>query len=148
MTKRSGQCLCGTVRLSASLPETTFLACHCGQCRRWTGGGPLYAIRAEGVEITGSETIEEFKISAWGARGFCRLCGTTLYWKMQDRGIDSLAVGLLDDQSGLSLTDEIFSDCRAPWMRPIDGASQSTEAQENEKLVAYLNAREAPGDTR
>ncbi|MEM7188745.1 MAG: GFA family protein [Pseudomonadota bacterium] len=142
MSRRTGACLCGVVRIDAEIPETTFLACHCVQCQRWTGGGPLYSIKAEAVEIAGADNITEHKASEWGARGFCRVCGSTLYWKMQDRGIDSLAVGVLDDQSDLSLAEEIFVDYRACWMQPEPAASQSTEAQEFQKLADYQAAKE------
>ena len=137
MTRRTGQCLCGAVSVAADIPDPTFLACHCGQCRRWTGGGPFYAIDVENAELSG-EAVTEYFASDWGARGYCGTCGTTLYWRMRDRGITSLAVGILDDQSGLSLRQEIFSDCRAGWMQPVPGTAQSTEAEEMAKLDEYL----------
>lgn len=138
MAKRTGQCLCGAVTLSADIPDGSFLACQCGQCRRWTGGGPLYSIAAENVEFAGQESVSEYFMSDWGARGFCRACGTTLYWRMRDRGVTSLAVGLLDDQSGLALTEEIFCDRRPEWLPAVPGASQSTEADEMQKLADYM----------
>lgn len=143
MTKRTGQCLCGAVTLSADIPETSFLACQCGQCQRWTGGGPLYAIGAENVSFEGADNIGEYFASDWGARGFCRLCGTTLYWRMRDREVTSLAVGVLDERSDLRLTGEIFSDCRPNWLPMVPGASQSTEAEEMRKLDDYLKGRAA-----
>lgn len=142
MSKRTGGCLCGAVRLQMTVPDLTFLACHCGQCRRWTGGGPHYAISVTDVGIEGAAHIVEHYASEWGARGFCGTCGTTLYWKMRDRDITSVAVGTLDDQDGLRLSEEIFSDCRAPWMAAVAGASQSTEAQEMAKLAAYMERKE------
>ena len=142
MTRRTGRCLCGAVTVAADIPKRTFLACHCGQCQRWTGGGPLYSIDAENVEITGDGVAEHFA-SEWGARAFCKYCGTTLYWRMRDRGITSLAVGVLDDRSDLSLGQEIFVDRRPGWMQPVEGASQSTEAEEFAKLKAYQDERAA-----
>ena len=35
----TGGCLCGAVRWSASAPPRDIHHCHCGMCRRWTGGG-------------------------------------------------------------------------------------------------------------
>lgn len=142
MNRRTGGCLCGAVRFTAEFTETGFLACHCTQCQRWTGGGPLYSIAARNVELTGKEHITEHEASHWGARGFCRICGSTLYWRMQDGDVESLAVGLLDDQSGLSLVEEIFIDTRPAWLPPAPGARQSTEAQEQAKLDEYLKTRD------
>ena len=138
MSKRTGQCLCGAVTLSAEIPETSFLACQCGQCQRWTGGGPLYAIGAQDVDFSGGDNIAEYFASEWGARGFCSKCGTTLYWRMRDREVTSIAVGVLDKRDDLRLCEEIFSDCRPNWLPMVPGAAQSTEAEEMQKLDEYL----------
>ena len=38
-----GQCLCGTVSFEVDVPERTYSVCHCGMCRRWSGG-PLMSV--------------------------------------------------------------------------------------------------------
>lgn len=134
---RTGACLCGAVQIEAEL-SSGVSCCHCEQCRRWTGGAPHYAVDVADVVVTGGENISHYRASKWGERGNCRICGTPIYWKMQDRGITSVAVGLLNDQTGLEVEQEIFTDCRAPWSVPFKGASQSTEAEEQVKLDAYL----------
>lgn len=35
----TGGCLCGAVRWASSAPPRDVHHCHCGMCRRWTGGG-------------------------------------------------------------------------------------------------------------
>ena len=132
--RRTGGCLCGAVRVDVALPSLTFMACHCAQCQRWTGGGPLYSISVEDVRLTGEDRIGVFKASDWGERAFCRDCGSTLFWRMAGGPIDSICPGLLDDQTGLSVSKEIFTDRRAPWMAPLPHTAQSTEAQEFAKL--------------
>ncbi len=140
--ERRGHCLCGAVEFQVALSAPEINACHCSQCRRWTGGGPLYTVGVRVTEMTGADAVTAYHHSKWGERAFCGTCGTTLYWRMQGRPIASLPLGLLDDQSGLAVTSEIFVDHRAPWMQPIAGASQSTEAEEMAKLEAFL-AKEA-----
>lgn len=134
----AGGCLCGAVRLTARVPKREILACHCGQCRRWTGGGPLFSVRVEEPRIEGAESIGAFHASAHGERAFCTICGTTLYWRMRGGPVTSVAAGVLDDQSGFAVTEEIFCDRRAPWTPPYPDAAQSTEAQESAKLAAFL----------
>ena len=138
MTERTGGCLCGAVRFTARLPEPAIQACHCRQCQIWTGGGPLFTVRVEDMEITGTGAIAAYHASDWGERAFCRTCGTTLYWRMQGHPPRSVAAGVLDDQSGLTVTEEIFVDHRPGWLPAWDGASQSTEAEEQAKLDAFL----------
>lgn len=137
-----GQCLCGAVKFTAELSDQ-IAACHCSQCRRWTGGGPLYSVRAQDLRIEGDENISAYRHSAHGERCFCKICGTTLWWRMQGRPVAFVAPGLLDDQTGMHVTEEIFTDHRAGWQLPYPGASQSTEAEELAKLDAFL-AKEKP----
>ena len=134
----NSSCLCGAVRVSATLKNNAVVACHCTQCQRWTGGGPLYAIRAEDVVFHNRDNIGLYHASAHGERGYCRICGTTLYWTMQGKSPQYLPVGLLDDQSGLSVQEEIFVDYRPSWLSPYPGATQSTEAEQLRALEEYL----------
>jgi len=54
---------------------------------------------------------------------------------MQGGAITNVAVGLLDDQSGLHMASEIFVDYRPAWLPAWPNASQSTEAEEMAKLA-------------
>lgn len=135
MQMRTGKCLCGAIRFRAEI-GTDVQACHCTECQRWTGGGPLYSVAAQKLEIDGEESISAYHASEWGERGFCGTCGSPLYWRMQGRDISGVTPGLLDDQSGLRVTEEIFVDYRPDWVAPVPGAIQSTEAQEIAKFKA------------
>lgn len=144
MAEKRGQCLCGAVQFSGNVAETV-QACHCSQCQRWTGGGPLYAVRIRDLELTGETNINAYHHSDWGERASCATCGSTLYWRLQGRSIAFVAVGLLDDQSGLSVTEEIFVDDRPAWMAPVEGAKQRTEAEMKAQLAAFIEAQEENG---
>jgi hypothetical protein len=142
---RTGGCLCGAVTLRARLAEPPSIqACHCGQCRRWTGGGPLFSVRVSGVEIEGEDALGAYHASDWGERVFCTHCGTTLWWKMQGKPVKFVVVGVLDDQSALEVRQEIFVDHRAHWLPAWPEATQSTEAEELAALQAYLAQQGKP----
>jgi hypothetical protein len=136
--EREGGCLCGAVRFKARV-EPGIGACHCMQCQRWTGGGPLFWVRARDLKLMTTGSPGTYRASKWGERVFCSTCGSTLWWKMQGKPITAVAVGLLDDQSGLSVAEEIFADCRPGWLPAWKEASQSTEAEEQAKLAAFLS---------
>jgi hypothetical protein len=138
--RRTGQCLCGAVRFGAIVAHG-IQACHCTQCQRWTGGGPLLSVRVSEMEMTGEDRIAAYHASEWGERAFCGTCGSTLYWRMRGEPVAYVTVGLLDDQTGLSVTEEIFVDHRPAWLPVFDGAAQSTEAEEMTKLENYLEER-------
>jgi hypothetical protein len=134
---KTGQCLCGQVSFRADVSNEA-QACHCTQCQRWTGGGPLYAVRVRDLELTGEDNILTYAHSAWGERAVCGTCGSTLYWKLQGRPVAFVALGLVDDQSGITVTEEIFVDTRPDWLPPFPGAVQRTEAEMKAQLQAFL----------
>ena len=134
---RTGHCLCGAVEIRADV-KPDLQACHCVQCQRWTGGGPLFSARVSEIEIVKSGDTVTYRASHWGERVTCATCGAILWWKMQGEDITSVAVGLLDDQTGLRIGEEIFVEYRPDWLPPWPDATQSTEAEEFAKLNAYL----------
>lgn len=139
---RRGGCLCGAVTFSASVPSPDVTLCHCLQCQRWTGSGPLATVRVQDVALQGEEHIEAYHASAHGERAFCPTCGTTLYWKMQGKPVAFMPVGLFEDQSGWHVSEEIFVDHRPGWLPAHPGAAQQTEAQMQAQLKAYLASEE------
>ncbi|MFM2389190.1 MAG: hypothetical protein RLZZ437_745 [Pseudomonadota bacterium] len=112
---REGGCLCGAVRFSAQLAHTNFGACHCPMCRRWTGSALLGITVPEGQVVwQGADHIATRQSSEWAMRAWCRECGTGLYFKITDGGPYAggieLPIGILDDASGLTMTNEIYID--------------------------------------
>lgn len=105
-----GHCLCGGVRFSATVKKRDVGACHCSMCRRWSSG-PFLAIEHEGeVRLTGEDLLAVYRSSEWGERGFCRVCGSALFWRLHGGGHYALSVGSLDDQSQLRFASQIFID--------------------------------------
>lgn len=93
----SGSCLCGAVHISATLTDNAIGACHCSMCRKW-GGGPLFAKEVgSDVQFAGEENITVFNSSEWAERGFCKQCGTHLFYRLKQGGFYALPVGLFDN---------------------------------------------------
>lgn len=109
-TELKGQCLCGAVRISASSESNSVGACHCKSCRRW-GGGPFMEIDCgQAVTIDGEEHVSVFNSSEWAERGFCRDCGTHLFYRLKASGQHMVPIGLFDDQDDLAFTNQVFID--------------------------------------
>jgi len=126
---REGGCLCGAVRFRARLTETSFGACHCPMCRKWTGSALLGITVPEGnVDWTGIEHVARRQSSAWGERAWCADCGSALWFRVTVDGPYAgnveLPVGLFDDANGLVLTNEIYID-----HKPDSYAFAATERQ-------------------
>lgn len=106
----SGRCLCGAVQFAADIAKRHVDICHCGMCRRWSGG-PFMGVAHDGaVRFEGADNIGVYASSEWGERAFCRICGTSLYWHLKGTQLYSFSAGALDDQSDLSLALQIFVD--------------------------------------
>jgi hypothetical protein len=132
----SGRCLCGAVRYKARASNSDVSACHCGMCRRWTGG-PLLYIHIEGKPaFTGEDAIGLFRSSEIGERGFCKKCGSILFWKTADQDSYTIAAGSIDDQAGLVFTREIFIDDKPPYYDFANATQRLTGA---ESAATYLN---------
>jgi len=108
--KLDGKCLCGAVRIRIAPAEPHIGACHCDMCRRW-GGGPSLSLRlVSDPEIEGGEHIARFPSSDWAERGFCRICGTHLFYFFKPKSGYSFQAGLFAGAEAFDLADEIFID--------------------------------------
>lgn len=124
----TGHCLCGTVRLAATTSPDGVHACHCSQCRRWSGG-PLPCVEAQVRWLEGAQDIVWYGSSDWAERGFCRHCGSTLAYRLKENGMTMVAVGLFDDPAGLSLHGEIFVDSEPMDLRFAGDHERLTAAE-------------------
>lgn len=105
-----GHCLCGSVTLT--VPDHTEIdVCHCDMCRRWAGG-PAFVIgcQASDLVIEGREHISDYSSSDWADRGFCKHCGTHLYYRMKTDHYHTIGAGLFPEASGMTVTKQIFID--------------------------------------
>lgn len=109
-TEHKGSCLCGAVRVLVTKSSNSVGVCHCKTCRTW-GGGPLFAVDC-GTEVTFSseDHITVFQSSDWAERGFCRTCGSHLFYRLRQNGHYILPVGLLEDGSAWNFDHQVFID--------------------------------------
>ena len=104
----SGRCLCGAVRIEAT-PKGGMHACHCGKCRRMSGGVFL-SVECDEVEATGP--LKTFESSDWAERQFCGECGSSLIWRMKDGSLTAVAVQVFEDPGAFSFDGEIYIDVK------------------------------------
>ena len=89
--RTTGGCLCGGVRYEIDGPLAPPSACHCGQCRRSHGALGLYTLApSERYKIKGDRNLAWFESSPGIRRGFCRVCGSKLFWERIGSGLTSL----------------------------------------------------------
>ncbi|SJZ55511.1 GFA family protein [Consotaella salsifontis] len=138
--KVTGKCLCGAVRFEAVVEKLEVGACHCGICRRWAGG-PFMAVGASAAVLSGIDDLGIFQSSEWGERGFCRECGSSLFWRSRDESHYALSVNALQDASDATFSTEIFIDSKPAW---YDFANDTKKMTGAEVFAAFAPAQEVP----
>lgn len=129
LTRRTGSCLCGRVKFAAAKASNHVHACHCGMCRK-RGGGPLLAVDC-GADVEFESTLEvaRYDSSDWAQRGFCRTCGSDLFYFLKPAGKYFIPVGLFDDDAAFELHQEIFIDSKPAYYELNTACPKLTAAQ-------------------
>ena len=105
-----GHCLCGKVKVTAPTMSHKIGACHCRMCRRWTGG-PLLAVDCgNNVSFEGKENIGVYHSSDWAERGFCKSCGSHLFYRLKQSNQYIMPVGIFDNGKDFIFDHQIFID--------------------------------------
>lgn len=147
MTDFSGQCLCGGVRFDAAIESTVVGMCHCKMCRRWAGGLPLTAVQSRQVTVTADSGLSWWKSSPWGERGFCRVCGSSLFWRSAggEGTAWTVSAGALNDDDRLTLKEHIFYDDKAPFYEFADSTPRLRGVEFTAKVLGELAAQHGDG---
>lgn len=121
-----GSCLCGaiTFTVEGELPPPD--ACHCNKCRK-TSGHYFASCDApkDRVKIVGEPTW--YRSSEKVRRGFCSICGSTLFFDPLHRDWIGLAMGAFDGPTGTRLAQHIFTAHKGDYYDIVDGLPQNEE---------------------
>lgn len=121
-----GRCDCGSVRFETGrlAPEVT--ACHCGQCRRLSGHYWVVARgRKSDLRLLSDAGLSWYRSSDSAKRGFCRFCGSSLFFELNDHDVLGVAAGCLDKPTGLKIAKHIFVADKGDYYNITDGLPQA-----------------------
>lgn len=121
----TGQCDCGKVRFEVSEIRKSVTVCHCGQCRR-TSGHVWASTHAayEDLHFTADDGLTWYVSSDFAKRGFCKYCGSSLFYQMNDEDGIGIAAGCLDSPTGLEIGKHIFVKDKGDYYQITDSAPQ------------------------
>jgi len=127
----NGQCLCGETTFEVELKNHDVHACHCSMCRRQTSGVIMTIDVVQGtLEFIQQEHLSIFNSSEWGERGFCNVCGTTIFWRTKDQSYCNInAFSLNEPVEDLKLDMELFIDSKPDFYTFQNDTKKLTEAQ-------------------
>jgi hypothetical protein len=124
-TEHSGRCECGAVtyRVRGNLRDV--VVCHCGQCQRNHSYAPGYsAARKAELTVEGADNIAWYRSSEQARRGFCRTCGSSLFWETEGKDTVSITAGSLDAPTGLKTVLHIMTADKHDYYTIADGVPQ------------------------
>lgn len=120
-----GRCDCGAVHFTVETVREMVTLCHCRQCRRISGH--LWAstqAEFDTVNFKCDQGLEWYTSSDFAKRGFCKTCGSSLFYRLNDEAIIAIAAGCLDLPTGLKTGKHIFVKDKGDYYAIADGAPQ------------------------
>ncbi|MBU5362738.1 GFA family protein [Enterococcus raffinosus] len=134
--KLNGSCLCNSVTITIEEVEPEITVCHCHMCQKFFGGPflSLAGVLPKDVEIDGEEQIQRYLSSEWAERGFCKQCGSSLFYHSLADDEYYFPVGLFDEIDQAKLTTEIFYDQKPAFFHFKEPTEKLTEEAFLQKL--------------
>ncbi len=133
-----GGCLCGAVRYQVQGPLRDVVNCHCSMCQRLHGNfGPHSKARKVNITITRSDGLAWYKTSDIAQRGFCRNCGSGLFWEPFELEATGIIAGTLDGPTELSSMGHIFVGEKSDFYEITDGLPQFEGSSDGQLVDDY-----------
>ncbi len=123
--RHTGGCLCGAVRYAVRGKLRDVVNCHCSMCQRLHGafGAHSKAEKAD-IDIVEDGGLAWYATSDRARRGFCRICGSNLFWEPVDQDATGIVAGSLDPPTGLKTLGHIFTAEKADFTDIADDLPQ------------------------
>lgn len=114
----TGGCRCGGVRYEIVGPLRDVWYCHCEDCRRITGHHmAATSAPAEKVALVEETGLRWYSAQPLVSYGFCGTCGSTLFWKAENKPEHiSICAGTIDQPTGVTTAGVLFDDERADYI--------------------------------
>jgi hypothetical protein len=103
-----GSCLCKAITFEVNCELPAPDACHCSQCRKFSGH--FFAstdVPKSALKIINSDKISWYRSSEKVQRGFCSICGSSLFWDPIYRDWTAIAMGAFDLPTNTNLAKHI-----------------------------------------
>jgi len=84
-----------------------------------------------GTDVTfkGEDDITVYNSSSWAERGFCKKCGSHLFYRLKESKQHMIPVGLFDDQENYIFDSQVFVDKKPLFYSFSNKTNDMTEAE-------------------
>jgi hypothetical protein len=124
-TTHRGSCICGAVTFEVDGELKPPDACH-PQCRKLSGHYLVAAdIPRSRVRIQGEDSITWYQRRPEVRHGFCKVCGSTLFWDPVEHDWTAICLGAFDTPTRTELAIHIFVSEKGDYYELNDGLPQN-----------------------
>ena len=124
-----GSCLCGSVQIEAKAMNRKLGVCHCAMCRKWTGGPLMSVFCGSDVKFKGEAFIGIYESSQWAERGFCKRCGSGLFYRIKGNQQYHIPMGLFENPENMTFNSQVFIDKKPEYYSFSNKTDNMTEAE-------------------
>jgi len=137
----TGGCQCGAVRYRAEPIIDNAHICHCRMCQKAVGNffAALVGAPKETFALTRGKPAT-FRSSEHVERGYCRDCGTPLFYNGVNSKYVSLTIGSMDHPERLKPLSQDGIEGRMPWFSELTSVPDygETEAGDSAEWAAAI----------
>ena len=80
-----------------------------------------------------------YNSSDWAERGFCKNCGSHLFYRLKDANEHQVPAGLFDNQKSFHFDLQVFTDRKPGFYSFANETKEMTEAEVIEKFAPEQN---------
>lgn len=121
-----GSCLCGAVAFEVAGELHPPDACHCSMCRKQSGHyWASTDVARAALTIRGEDTLTWYRSSEKVRRGFCSVCGSSLFWEPIGKATIAVAMGAFERPTGTRLAMHIHVAEQGDYYDIADGRPQN-----------------------
>jgi len=81
------------------------------------------------ISFSGEENISVFSSSEWAERGFCKQCGTHLFYRLKETQEYYLTAGLFEDNKHFVFDHQVFIDNKPDYYEFANATRNMTEKE-------------------
>jgi len=123
--KSSGGCLCGAVNYEINGPMRNVVYCHCEQCRKTSGHFvAATAVSLQDLNVSEGAGLEWYQSSETADRGFCKRCGSSIFWRPTHGRYMVVMAGTLNAPTNLKSREHIYTADASDYYDITDGLPQ------------------------
>ncbi|MBO9671017.1 MAG: GFA family protein [Sphingobium sp.] len=112
--------MCGACRYETQAEPINIRACHCRMCQKAIGATFNARVLVPLDSLTVEGPVGWYSSSDLLRRGFCTVCGTTLFSERQSANAIGLTMGSLDDPDRFMPVEHIWISSKQAWLGLTD----------------------------